>query len=302
MASTSTVKRLSAVEKYPNWLEIPHELMANILKRLGDVEILNSAVKVCTTWRRIGRDPAMWKFINIKFAPNADYDIEALTKQAVHLSSGELSDISLEVFGSDDLLHHVVSRSSKLNSLCLTNCNNITGSGLNHALKRAPQLEKLYITYTTSMMKPYEVLVPNCPNLKSFKLDKAYIYVGIANDDDALAIANTMPELRHLQLYGNAMSEIGLKAILDGCPHLESLDIRTCYNVDIHGDELKLSMERLKSFKGPNDSTENCGFHRRIFENVDSDGLPDSFFHEYDITQYTSVPSYIDYFIDYYSL
>ncbi|KAL4563527.1 hypothetical protein LXL04_027570 [Taraxacum kok-saghyz] len=86
MASTSTVKRLRAVEESPNWLELPHELMANILKRLGDVEILNSAVKVCTTWRRIGRDPAMWKVINMykpARARNANYDLEALTTQAV---------------------------------------------------------------------------------------------------------------------------------------------------------------------------------------------------------------------------
>ncbi|KAL4563535.1 hypothetical protein LXL04_027578 [Taraxacum kok-saghyz] len=109
MASTSTVKRLREAEESPNWLELPDELMANILKRLGDVEILNSAVKVCTTWRRIGRDPAMWKVINMHIparAWNTNYDLVALTKQAVHLSSGELIDISLEGFGTDDDFQH----------------------------------------------------------------------------------------------------------------------------------------------------------------------------------------------------
>ncbi|KAL4563524.1 hypothetical protein LXL04_027567 [Taraxacum kok-saghyz] len=304
MASTSTVKRLRAVEESPNWLELPHELMANILKRLGDVEILNSAVKVCTTWRRIGRDPAMWKVINMykpARARNANYDLEALTTQAVHLSSGELIDISLEGFGTDDdFLYHIVSRSSKLNSLCLTNCYNITGSGLTHVLKRALQLEKLYITYTSSI-KYNEVVVPNCPHLKSFKLDKACIYEGIVNDDDALAIAKNMPELRQLQLYGNAMSNNGLKAILDGCPHLESLDIRMCYNVDINGNELKPSLERLKSFKGPNDSTENCGFHPRVFENVDSDDSLDYYFDGCGLTDDDDDDD-AGFYIDYYSL
>ena len=65
MASTFTVKRLSAMEDSPNWLAMPEELMANILKRLRDVEILNNAVKVCTTWWRICKDPAMWKVIDI---------------------------------------------------------------------------------------------------------------------------------------------------------------------------------------------------------------------------------------------
>ncbi|KAL4559045.1 hypothetical protein LXL04_031178 [Taraxacum kok-saghyz] len=157
--------------------------------------------------------------------------------------------------------------STKLISLFLKDCYHVTSERLNHALKMVPQLEKLHITDTSSANKLYEVTVPNCPQkIKSFKLDKVCIHIGITSDIDALAIANIMPELRHLQLYGNAMSDIGLKAILDGCPHLESLDIRTCYNVDIHGNELKLCMERIKNFKGPEDSIENCGFHPRVLE------------------------------------
>ena len=45
-------------------------------------------------------------------------------------------------------------------------------------------------------------------------------------EDEALAIAETVPGLRHLQLFGNRMTNDGLKAILDGCPQLESLDLR----------------------------------------------------------------------------
>ncbi|KAL4563531.1 hypothetical protein LXL04_027574 [Taraxacum kok-saghyz] len=269
MASISTKKRLCAAKKSPNWLEMPHEVMSNILERLDDVEILNSASKVCTTWRRIGRDPAMWKVINMHKPAGArddDYDLHALTKEAVSLSCGELIDISLDGFGNDNLLDHILQRSSKLKSLSLKDCYHVTSERLNHALKMVPQLEKLHITDTSSVKKLYEVTVPNCPHLKSFKLDKVRIHIGIRSDIDALAIANTMPELRHLQLYGNAMSDIRLKAILDGCPHLESVDIRTCYNVDIHADVLKPSLERLKSFKGPNDSIENCGFHLRIID------------------------------------
>ncbi|CAF2316239.1 unnamed protein product [Brassica napus] len=50
------------------------------------------------------------------------------------------------------------------------------------------------------------------------------------SDDVALAIAETMPGLRHLQLFGNKLTEAGLNAILDSCPNLEHLDLRNCYN------------------------------------------------------------------------
>lgn len=113
MASTSTVNPLNAMEESPNWLEMPHELMANILQRLDDVEILNSALKVCTTWWRICKDPAMWKVIDMHRpidARDVDYDLEALTKQAVHLSCGELIDFSISGFGTDDLLDYILLR------------------------------------------------------------------------------------------------------------------------------------------------------------------------------------------------
>lgn len=113
MASTSDAMPSSAMEESPNWLEMPPELMASILQRLGAVEILNSARKVCTTWRRICKDPDIWKTIDMHKPVDTwdmDYDLEILTKQAVDLSCGELIDISIEYFGSDDLLDHILLR------------------------------------------------------------------------------------------------------------------------------------------------------------------------------------------------
>ncbi|RHN68136.1 putative leucine-rich repeat domain, L domain-containing protein [Medicago truncatula] len=60
-----------------------------------------------------------------------------------------------------------------------------------------------------------------------------------------------MPELRHLELWGNKLTNDGLIAILDGCPYLESLDVRMCYNLVIHGNLAKRCFEntRIKYFR-----------------------------------------------------
>ncbi|KAI3709982.1 hypothetical protein L2E82_39755 [Cichorium intybus] len=220
MASTSTAKLSSAMEESPNWLEMPHELMANILQRLGTAEILNSAREVCTTWLGICKNPEMWKVIVMHKSfddRDEDYDLERLTKQAVDLSCGELIDISIKGFGTDELLDYIVLRSCKLKRLSLESCFAMSESGVNHAVKRVPQLEELHISDIFINTECMEAIGRNCPQLKSF----------VVNSCNALAIVNNVPELRRLGL---------LETILNECPFLESPYIDMCNNLDLDGD------------------------------------------------------------------
>ncbi|KAI3709986.1 hypothetical protein L2E82_39759 [Cichorium intybus] len=52
-------------------------------------------------------------------------------------------------------------------------------------------------------------------------------------NDYAFAIANSMPRLSHLELSDCNMTNDGLQAILDGCPHLQSLDVRQFTEAEI---------------------------------------------------------------------
>ncbi|CAI9264198.1 unnamed protein product [Lactuca saligna] len=258
------------MEETLDWLKMPHELMANIIRRLDAKEILNSALKVCTTWSIICKDPAMWRIIDMHEPGEAcdkDYDLEALTKQAIDLSCGELIDISIQGFGTGDLLHYIVLRSSKLKSFCLKNCD-VTGDELSDAVKRVPMLEKLHLSYISIDAYDIEVIGQNCPQLKSFMLNSKEFepHPQTENDNDALAIANNMPELRHLDLFDSDITNNGLKAILNGCPHLESLDVRMCYNLDLDGSLGKLCMEQIKDLKYADDSVDNSWFHYWMHE------------------------------------
>ncbi|KAJ9565971.1 hypothetical protein OSB04_001937 [Centaurea solstitialis] len=245
MTSTSAADPSSAMaEETPNWLEMPDEITGIILQRLGAVEILKNAQKVCRNWRRICKDPAMWKVIDID-ASDTDYDIEQLTKQAVNRSCGELIDISFDCYGSDDLLDYVSRCSRKLKSLRLTNCDNITITGLTHALKKLPHLETLHLFNISIASYDIELIGQTCPQLKSFMKKSPFIEYG----DDALAIANNMPALRHLQLIGCTVPDNCLQAILHGCPHLESLDLRGCFYLLLDGKLEEMCRERIKDFK-----------------------------------------------------
>lgn len=52
------------------------------------------------------------------------------------------------------------------------------------------------------------------------------------------ATAKYMPELCRLSHVGIKLMDTGLGAILDGCPHLESLDRRQCLNVNLNVSDL----------------------------------------------------------------
>lgn len=70
-----------------------------------------------------------------------------------------------------------------------------------------------------------------------------------------------MPGLRHLQLVGNELTNKGLHAILDGCPYLESLDLRKCFNVDLDEEEMgQRCGVQIEDLKCPNDSIHDYQF------------------------------------------
>lgn len=105
----------------PPWLELPPEITSTILQKLGTIEILRNADKVCTTWRRLCEDPAMWRVINMRdnVWDMLEGYLEQICREAVDRSQGQLIDINLEYFGSDNLLYYIAERSHFLTLIFL---------------------------------------------------------------------------------------------------------------------------------------------------------------------------------------
>jgi len=107
-----------------------------------------------------------------------------------------------------------------------------------------------------------------CPLLKSFTLNASKcttIGYSLSPDDcQALAISRSMPELWHLALILNPLTEVGLQAILDGCPHLVSLDLRYC-NIDLEGDIGRRCRQQIVDLKQPHASTHDYEFDYEVW-------------------------------------
>uniref|UniRef100_A0A3Q7IFH7 F-box domain-containing protein n=1 Tax=Solanum lycopersicum TaxID=4081 RepID=A0A3Q7IFH7_SOLLC len=231
-----------------------------ILRRVGTIEILESVQRVCSTWWKVCHDPAMWRVIDLKHEshfsrmPLVLYMLlDRMYRIAVDRSQGKLLIISIQNFGSREFLNYIAKRYS------------IAKDRLAVAAKNLPLLEELHIHLTFISEEDIESVGRYCPMFKSFTLNASeYDTFGnliSADDGQALAIAKSMPELRHLVLIANTLTNVGLEAILDGCPHLVSLDLRCSYNIDLGGDLGKRCREQIVDLKQPCASCQDYEFY-----------------------------------------
>ncbi|XP_047309276.1 F-box protein SKIP19-like [Impatiens glandulifera] len=271
-ASTSeTITFEKEVGETRNSLEgLPRDVMVAILQKVGVFDILENVQHVCESWHEICQDPALWRSIDmsdiIDYYTSDDQTFEII-KQAIDRSCGQLIDISLEHDCNDDILKYITDRKNQVRRLKLVTSWNITNYGLSEAAKMMPSMEELHLHFGSITEVGLENVGRSCPGLKSLTHNQ-----NIPVDDPnsvALAISRTMSQLRHLNLIGNYMTNTGLQAILDACPHLESLDLRLCNYVDLSG-ELGKKCSSIKTFRHPNEFVgENEG--RRFFFDSDID-------------------------------
>ncbi|KAF9604329.1 hypothetical protein IFM89_005910 [Coptis chinensis] len=243
-------KRKDTLEQVRNWLDLPRDVIILILTKLGLVEILCNAQWVCSLWRKITKDPQLfcsicipreWKYLS-KLALNA---YEKLVKESVDRSCGQLVTFSCDFPVTDDLLHYVVDRSNTLKCLRLGACYDISDNGFIGAVRNLPLLEELELWSFYFSKQVIKQVGKFCPKLKYLRLtEKRVRNVWNRNsqvncNDEAFGIAESMPQLLRLSLFANALGNDGLRAILDGCPRLEYLDLRTCTGINLNGDLLK---------------------------------------------------------------
>ncbi|XP_074288386.1 putative F-box protein At4g05475 [Silene latifolia] len=284
--------------QFPNWLELLEDIWVLIFSKVLTIEIIENVQKVCMLFRRICKQPVTFRTINMTVPSGRSYvnlprSLDNMTRYAIDSSAGGLIDIYLEyrpAYSYSDIplrtLTYISERCKNLKHLRLGYLYTLTDERLIEAVKRLPMLEEIQMIRCPFSYKTVEAIGHACPSLTSFGLnglcckvpdnmcnneyymssDKYYIC-----NERALAIAKSMPKLRHVQLIGNSMNNEGLKAILDRCPHLISLDLRSCFHVDLSGDfDRRLANTHLLY---PNDSTADYGhesyyIHDPIFRGV----------------------------------
>ncbi|KAI4312415.1 hypothetical protein MLD38_037225 [Melastoma candidum] len=124
------------------------------------------------------------------------------------------------------------------------------------AARRMPFLETFEYCFGNFNKHTLMSIGMNCPSLTTFIFGNGGKGQCIRDADcGAFAIAKYMPGLRRLSLFGNRLTNKGLGAILDGCPQLQSLDLRDCCNIVLKSSDLEKKCERIKDMRWPQVAT-----------------------------------------------
>ncbi|CAM8988004.1 unnamed protein product [Rhodiola kirilowii] len=230
----------SSSEESPNWLVLPPEVTAAILRKVGVVDILNNVQLVCTYWHTICKDPSMWRSIDLLSGLGLHewFDVEKMARHAVDRSCGQLVDLSIGQFPSNGFIHFLAQSSSQICRLEIVSGTLFSKDLLKETASKFPMLEELKVQSTVLSVDAVEAMGRCCPQLKTFKYNALKYYRPLAYHENLVKmIANTMPKLNHLELLRTKITNAGLKAILDGCTFLETLELGSSYLCNLQVDD-----------------------------------------------------------------
>ncbi|KAJ1267666.1 hypothetical protein BS78_07G074900 [Paspalum vaginatum] len=248
--------------------------------KLGTIEILMGAGLVCHSWLAAAKVPELRRFVDMTrhklvFSKGVG-TMCAMAKVAIHRSEGQMQSFWAQKFVTSELLDYMASRTDSLKSIRLIGCTFISPESLAMLAAKCPFLQEIECSHHKMPAGLFRYLGSVRPQLKRLRIhmqwfdsDQIMRELEMENrqhDDDedefeepkesdeawearqnkdAFAIAESLHELHVLRMEGNSLTNIGVYAILEACPHLECLDISECYHVDVN-DELKAQCARLK--------------------------------------------------------
>ncbi|KAI3917284.1 hypothetical protein MKX01_000061 [Papaver californicum] len=169
-----------------NWVELPPDVLSHIFLKLGVIDILFRAQSVCSMWRKVSKEPLLFRSIDMWNR----WDLEVVDR-----SCGKLVEYSMEHFGSDELLAYIADKSGSLRCLRLVSCYRVSDDALINVAKKAVMLEELAICQCSFSEDMLKTVGKACPQLNSFRLNcRGFRRPRIECDEEALAIAENMPD------------------------------------------------------------------------------------------------------------
>ncbi|KAE8731274.1 F-box protein FBW2 [Hibiscus syriacus] len=235
---------------FRGWDELIPDALGQIFSNLSLQEILTVIPCVCKSWRAVVMGPYCWQEIDIEEWSNGcqpDHPGRML-QMLITRSSGSLRKLCVSGLQNDTIFSFVTENAGSLRSLRLPR-SEMSDLVVEQTAGRLSSITCLDLSYCgkigaralEAIGKHCKLLVSLCRNMHP--LDAAG---KLSQDDEANAIAATMPRLKRLEMAYHLISTASVLKILSGCLQLEFFDLRGCWDVKLDDQFVKEKFPKLK--------------------------------------------------------
>lgn len=228
---------------FRRWDELLPDALGLIFKNLSLREVLTVVPRVCKSWEKAVVGPYCWQEIDVEeWSKNSKPEIiDQMLRLLVTRSAGSVRKLCVSALASEESIMFIANHAQSLRTLRLPR------SEINDRImeKAAPKLSAitfLDLSYCINLGAiALEAIGTNCKSLTTLRrvMHPLEVIDKLSQDDEALAIAKTMPRLKHLEIAYLPVETSSIVEIVNNCKNLELLDVRGCWNVNLEENYLK---------------------------------------------------------------
>lgn len=223
--------------EFRKWDELIPDALGLIFRNLSLHEVLMVVPRVCKSWRRVVMGPYCYQEINIEeWSRNRKPEvIDRMLLLLISRSSGSLRKLCVSGLTSDQSIWFIANHAQSLQTLRLPRCE-IHDSTMVDIAGKFSTITVLDLSYCINIgARALEAIGSHCKSLTKLRriMHPLEVVAKLSQDDEALAIATSMPGLKHLEIAYLLVDTLSIIEIVKNCKQLEFLDIRGCWDVNL---------------------------------------------------------------------
>ncbi|KAI3742894.1 hypothetical protein L1987_60592 [Smallanthus sonchifolius] len=241
-------------EQWRSWEGLNPEILALIFARIMPVEeMVNRVPFVCKGWMEAVAGPYCWSEVDLQAwcrRRNDSHAVDLVVKKLVRRSKFTVQRLSAYRMGEPGFFF-VAHCGNFLKALEMP-MSDVTDQMVLKHIKPLPNLTLLDVSHCLKITsKGLATFATQCKSLIQLKRNMPPLDAHSPTDDsEPKTVADTMPNLQHIELCFGRFGDSGLSEILTKCKSLIHLDIQGSWNVELNGDLAEMC-ERLQHFQSP---------------------------------------------------
>ncbi|CAI9780916.1 unnamed protein product [Fraxinus pennsylvanica] len=192
---------------------------------------------VCKSWGKAVMGPYCWIEIDIdEWSRNCKPEIvDRMLRLLIDRSCGSPRKLCVSGLSGEESILFIANHAKSLQTLRLPR-SEINDSIVEKVSGMLSTITVLDLSYCINIgAQALEAIGRHCKFLTSLRriMHPLEVIDKLSQDDEALAIANTMPQLKQLEIAYLLVNTASVTEILKNCKQLEFLDVRGCWNVNL---------------------------------------------------------------------